>query len=86
MPRKHKIEKLDKDSITVLEMPDVKPIGVFSNALDKVLIGKSNKTFANEASEGRGPRYSMVNGRRFYLWSDLEAYVKAHPVQTAGTA
>ncbi len=79
-----KREKLTLSEVTIAEIPEPKPIGVFSNALDRVYIGVSNKTWANLASQGKGPRFSIVNGRRFYLWGDLEAYATEQPVQTVG--
>lgn len=85
MPKKQK-EKLSADDVTALQVPEVKPLGVFGNAMDKVFVGTSNKTWANLASLGQGPEYTIVNGRRFYLWEDLEKFAKAEPIKTVGAA
>lgn len=34
-------------------------------------------SFANLASDGKGPRYSIINGRALYKPADLNAWIEA---------
>ena len=73
--------------IHVIETPDgeFRPIFVSAAHVDKVILGRSPKAFANDRSLKRGCPYFLVGGKPFYKISDLEDYYGATPVQTTGT-
>jgi hypothetical protein len=43
-------------------------------------IGHSEKTLANWATQGKGPRCVRVSGRCFYYLTDLDAFIRGEAV------
>ena len=57
---------------TYLTRPDARE---YLNAKHGIGLGKT--ALENLASEGRGPKYSRINGRTLYTREDLDAWVAA---------
>jgi len=55
---------------------------VASKDIEKVVIGYSAKTAANDRSRKIGPRYFLRGGRPYYLVQDLVEHFTQHPVET----
>ena len=83
MPRKRETEQYPKNAqIIHFEPGEFRPLFVASKDIEKVVIGYSAKTAANDRSLKRGPRYYMVGGRPYYRIRDLEEYFSNSPVET----
>jgi len=64
--------------------PEINPIVVAGKSAEKLVIGHSSKSFANDRSAKRGCRYFMVNGMPYYLVADLVEHFTKNPVETCG--
>lgn len=76
--------KIEGEKIHVIEMPmgEFHPLYVSARAIEKVIIGISQKTWANWRYLKIGPRYYMANKRIYYKISDLEEYFSRNPIET----
>ena len=70
--------------IHVVEFPDgeFKPLFVSAAHVDKVILGRSTKAFANDRCLKKGCRYYLVGGKPFYKITDLEYHYGKNPVET----
>ncbi len=62
--------------------PGINPVVVAGKSAEKLVIGHSSKSFANDRSAKRGCRYFMVDGMPYYLVSDLIEHFTQNPVKT----
>ncbi len=70
MPKK--LEPLSKDiQIIQFEAGEFHPYFVASKDIEKVVVGYSKKTAANDRSRKRGPPYYMIGGTPYFLVSEL---------------
>jgi len=69
--------------IHVIETPkgEFRPLFVSAAHVDKVILGRSAKAFANDRCMKIGCRYFLVGGKPFYKISDLEAFYGGNPVE-----
>ncbi len=86
MPKKRDLETLDPSAITIIDIPEPKPLAVAADKIGRVIVGAIPKTFANWRSRKVGPRFFMVGGKPYYKVSDLEEYFFKNPVQTVGVS
>ena len=83
MPKKRKLEPIPKDIQIAQFVPgDSQPLLVASKDIEKVVIGYSAKTAANDRSRKVGCRYFMRGGRPYYLVQDLLNHFTQNPVET----
>ena len=83
MPKKRKLEPIPKDiQIAQFVRGDSQPLLVASKDIEKVVIGYSAKTAANDRSRKVGCRYFMRGGRPYYLVQDLLNHFTQNPVET----
>jgi len=83
MSKKRKIEQLPPEaSLIKFDVSEFMPRFVAAKDIERVVIGYSKKTAANDRSAKRGPRYYMVGGRPYYKLEDLENYFGSNPVET----
>jgi hypothetical protein len=61
---------------------EVNPIIVAGKDIEKITVGYSAKTAANDRSRKVGPRYFMRGGRPYYLVQDLIDHFTQNPVET----
>ncbi|PIR01370.1 MAG: hypothetical protein COV66_01800 [Nitrospinae bacterium CG11_big_fil_rev_8_21_14_0_20_45_15] len=61
---------------------EFRPLFVASKDIERVVLGYSAKSAANDRCAKRGPKFYMVGGRPYYRISDLENYFGARPVET----
>jgi hypothetical protein len=61
---------------------EVNPLIIAGKDIEKVVIGYSSKTAANDRSRKVGPRYFMRGGRPYYLVQDLIEHFTQNPVET----
>ena len=61
---------------------EVNPLIIAGKDIEKVVIGYSAKTAANDRSRKIGPRYFMRGGRPYYLLKDLVEHFTQNPVET----
>ena len=78
MPKKQQEEKLPKKELRVID-----PLIVAGKDIEKVVIGYSAKTAANDRSRKIGCRYFMRGGRPYYLVQDLLEHFTKNPVETS---
>ena len=83
MPKKKKIESPLKD-YRIVQFPDgeVRPFVVAAKDIEKIILGYSKKTAANDRCKKTGPRYFMVGSRPYYLVQILIDYFTQNPVET----
>ena len=74
------------EEIKIKELPEsgIRPMFVSAAHVDKVILGRSTKAFANDRCLKKGCPYFLVGGKPFYKISDLENYFGGNPVQTTG--
>ena len=77
MYKKQQEEKLPKNDLRVID-----PLIVAGKDIEKVVIGYSSKTAANDRSRKVGPRYFIRGGRPYYLVQDLVEHFTQNPVET----
>jgi hypothetical protein len=83
VPKKRKLEPIPKDIQIAQFVPgDSQPLLVASKDIEKVVIGYSAKTAANDRSRKVGCRYFMRGGRPYYLVQDLLNHFTQNPVET----
>ena len=72
------------EKIHVIEIPmgQFQPLYVAARAIENVIIGISQKTWANWRYLKIGPRYYKANKRIYYKISDLEEYFGKNPILT----
>ena len=70
-------EKLPKKGLRVID-----PLIVAGKDIEKIIVGYSSKTAANDRSRKVGPRYFMRGGRPYYLVKDLVEHFTQNPVET----
>ncbi len=81
MPKK--LEPLSKDiQIIQFEAGEFHPYFVASKDIEKVVVGYSKKTAANDRSRKRGPPYYMIGGTPYYLVSELIEHFTRNRVET----
>ena len=78
MPKKQQEEKLPKKDLRVID-----PLVVAGKDIERVVIGYSAKTAANDRCRKVGPRYFMRGGRPYYLVRDLVEHFTQSPVETS---
>ena len=78
MPKKQQEEKLPKKDLRVID-----PLIVAGKDIEKVVIGYSSKTAANDRCRKVGCRYFMRGGRPYYLVKDLIDHFTQNPVETS---
>ena len=62
--------------------PEINPVVVAGKSAEKLIVGYSSKSFANDRSLKRGCRYFMVGSRPYYLVADLIDHFTQNPVET----
>ena len=77
MPKKQQEDKKSRRDLRVIE-----PLIVAGKDIEKIIVGYSAKTAANERCQKVGPPYFMRGGRPYYLVKDLVAYFTQNPVET----
>jgi hypothetical protein len=77
MPKKQQGDKLSRRDFRVIE-----PLIVAGKDIEKIIVGYSAKTAANERCQKVGPPYFMRGGRPYYLVKDLVDYFTQNPVET----
>lgn len=70
------------DRLGYLGSPWVNPVVVAGKSAEKLIVGYSSKSFANDRSLKRGCRYFMVGSRPYYLVADLIDHFTKNPVET----
>ena len=70
------------EKLGYLGSPEINPVVVAGKSAEKLVIGHSSKSFANDRSAKRGCRYFMVNGMPYYLINDLIEHFTQNPVET----
>jgi len=78
MPKRQQEEKSPKKDLRAID-----PLIVAGKDIEKVVLGYSAKTAANDRSMKVGCRYFMRNGRPYYLISDLVDHFTQNPVETS---
>jgi hypothetical protein len=78
MPKKQQEGKLSKNDLRVID-----PLIVAGKDIEKIIVGYSSKTAANDRSRKVGPKYFMRGGRPYYLVRDLLEHFTQNPVETA---
>ena len=73
---------VEKIHVIEISMGDFQPLFVAARAIEKVIIGISQKTWANWRYLKIGPRYYKANKRVYYKISDLEEYFSRNPIET----
>lgn len=73
-PRGERVVRGSNNAVDVVRIR-VLPDGRVDRRNAAKYVGVSPKTLANWALMNKGPRSSLVGGRRFYYLSDLEAFV-----------
>ena len=83
MPQKRQTDPIPSDA-RIMEFPpsEVRPLIVSSKDIEKVVIGYSSKTAANDRSRKRGPKFYMVGGTPYYKISELVEFFTQNPVET----
>ena len=82
MPNKRKAEKIPVNARVVdLSNAEIKPIFVAASEIEKIVLGKSKKTWANWRSAGKGPRFYVYQGSVYYRLSDIEEAIGENPVE-----
>ena len=61
---------------------EVNPLIIAGKDIEKVVIGYSAKTAANDRSRKIGPPYFMRGGRPYYLVQDLIEHFTQNPMET----
>ena len=85
MPKKRKTEPLPNNiQIVQFEPEESQPLVVAGKDIEKIVMGYSSKTAANERSRKVGPKYFMRGGRPYYLVSDLLEHFTKNPIETTG--
>jgi hypothetical protein len=83
VPKKRKLEPIPKDiQIAQFVRGDSQPLLVASKDIEKIIVGYSAKTAANDRSRKVGPRYFIRGGRPYYLVQDLIEHFTRNPVET----
>ena len=78
-----KVRQLPKNIKIVKFLPgEFQPLIVAGKDIEKVVIGYSAKTAANDRSRKIGPPYFMRGGRPYYLVRDLVAHFTQNSVET----
>ena len=68
--------------IIQFEAGECRPCFVASKDIEKVVVGYSKKTAANDRSRKRGPPFYMVGGTPYYLVSELIEHFTRNRVET----
>jgi|SaaInlStandDraft_7_1057024.scaffolds.fasta_scaffold473627_2 hypothetical protein len=75
--------QLPKEIKAVNFLPgEFQPLIVAGKDIEKIIVGYSSKTAANDRSRKIGPRYFMRGGRPYYLVQDLIDHFTQNPVET----
>jgi len=75
MPMDYKIAQLPEK--------EIHPFVVAGKDIEKIVLGYSAKSAANDRCRKVGPKYFMVGARPYYLVSDLINHFTQNPVETS---
>ena len=78
MSKKQQEDKLPKNDLRVVD-----PLIVAGKDIERIIVGYSAKTAANDRSRKIGCRYFMRGGRPYYLVQDLIEHFTENPVEVS---
>ncbi len=73
---------MTKETQETYLLKGMSPIIVAGKDIEKIVIGYSAKTAANDRSRKVGPNYFLRGGRPYYLVEDLVDHFTENPIKT----